>query len=194
MKLISKNKFVVIFIITIICVSSMISITKIYNKTQEKTVLIGNYIDISQNVDISFTSTFMTSSYLYKLLLNDSIKMIDNKKTQISDLIKKSNNIIINIGSYEIGCLIKIEHNNFLYDTDILNRQLEILIENIDNIYSLITIINKKTKIILCDITYPFTMNDNTLIKFYKTTNDEIYNLAVSHNIKYISKQKISLT
>ena len=111
MKFLSKNKFFLIIIITLICVISIFLINKNSKNKSQNIILIGNYVDIA-NVDTSFTSTFMDSNYLYKLLTNDSSKIINNQTIKISKHIKQAKKIIINIGSYEMDNLITTQNNN----------------------------------------------------------------------------------
>lgn len=191
MKFLSKNKFFLIIIITLICVISIFLINKNNKNKSQNIILIGNYVDIT-NVDTSFTSTFMDSNYLYKLLTNDSSKIINNQKIKISKHIKQAKKIIINIGAYEMDNLITKQKNNLIYDKELLSRQACILLENINKICIYVTNITNDNNITLCGLSNDFSYNDFYIDKFYKTLNSKIQSYAKSMCYSYLNTiQKI---
>ena len=69
MKFLSKNKFFLIIIITLICVISIFLINKNSKNKSQNIILIGNYVDIT-NVDTSFTSTFIPALFKTSIVIS----------------------------------------------------------------------------------------------------------------------------
>ena len=132
MKFTYKGKYVFFILTSIIIISVLLSILSVNNKN--KTILIGNYYNCSEKINTTFTSSFMDSNYLYKILYNNVSKKDGKNTTSINSLIKKADRIIVNIGNYELQNLIQYDQNKSLkYDIDLLNRQKMILFNNIEN-------------------------------------------------------------
>lgn len=135
-------------------------------------------------INYCFSYDRMTSNDLYKIV-NKNAKSNDGKKEYIlSEVVKKSQKIIISVGLYDFFPLINFENFGESYkenDTQI-ERQKEILIYNLTHTLEEIHLINKKVKIYLLS-PYFFSINNNevTLISSF------FYNLYLylNKNINY---------
>ena len=144
------------------------------NVNKDKTILLGNNIElIKENVDDTFTSSFMTSTLLLKMIESDASKDKEGKIVKLSNLIKESKEIIINIGSVDLCNYIKDE-DGLIYDEIILKRKSEIIESNIYNIVKLINNKSNNTNILVCEISYPYTYKDDALIKIFDELNAKI--------------------
>ena len=90
-----KHKSKVIYaLIVVLLISITIAVTLVLNKKyvsdKQYISLVGNDVENIDNVDKTFTSSFMDSDYLLSLLENDASKIIDEKIVKLSQLVKKS--------------------------------------------------------------------------------------------------------
>ena len=168
----------IILSITIILLSIGLFNTK--KNTKNFGLLLGNgseYINFNSPYDDSFAYDYNTSDFLYKMLEMDASKKNNNENIiKLSQLIKKANYVIINIGTHDIKSKIVInKYNQTLnYDLEILNRYSEVLVSNVTNIILKIKEYNSKINIYLLSLIYP-----------YNIYNDEIANLFISINKSY---------
>lgn len=158
-----------LLIILIIVFSTLI--IKSHNKSQ--ITILGNPIEnISyENVDETFTSTFMTSNFLVKMLENDASKQNGDKLIKLSSLIYNSKTIIINIGYLDL-------YN--INDEELVNRQAEITINNIKKIVGLIIEKSKNANISLCLIQIPENSN---FAHIYQRINNKIKQISIENGI-----------
>lgn len=168
----------IILSITIILLSIGLFNTK--KNTKNFGLLLGNgseYINFNSPYDDSFAYDYNTSDFLYKMLEMDASKKNNNENIiKLSQLIKKANYAIINIGTHDIKSkIITNKYNQTLnYDLEILNRYSEVLVSNVTNIILKIKEYNSKINIYLLSLIYP-----------YNIYNDEIANLFISINKSY---------
>lgn len=169
-----KKILYILSLIVLITFTVLLSI-KIYKSTnKDKTIILGNNIElIKENVDDTFTSSFMTSTLLLKMIESDASKDKEGKIVKLSNLIKESKEIIVNVGSVDLCNYIKDEEN-LIYDEIILKRQSEIIESNIYNIVKLINSKSKNANILVYKITYPYTYKDDALIKIFDELNTKI--------------------
>ena len=169
-----KHKFKLIYIaIVILLVSITLTITLTLRKVnkEQKVLLLGNDYNI-EKVDKTFTSSFMDSNYLLTILESDASKVIDNKVVKLSNLIKSSDMVLINIGKVDLEEQVIIEEDKLIYDLDIINRKKEILINNKKSIVSTINNIKKDIIIEFIQLDYPYQTNDKELVLIYKEINE----------------------
>ena len=171
-----KSKLVMLILVSLIVILSIL----IYNSHSKiNSIILGNDIEELSDVDNTFTSSFMTSTMLLKMLENDASKVIGDKIVKLSSLIKESTEIHINIGSVDINNLLTIN-----YDKEILERQSEIVISNISNIIDLIVKHTKNSTIKIYGLVNSYDNNDETLIDFYSAFNTNLENLILSKQTK----------
>ena len=146
-----KRKIIYIIIVLSLVFITLLTTLIIRNNTkQTKTILLGNDISIHENIDKTFTSSFMDSEYLLTLLESDASKTIEGKIVKLSNIIKESSLIIINIGYVDINYVLNT--NNV--DEQIINRRCEVIINNVNKIIQLILKINEKVSIKLLEIDF----------------------------------------
>jgi hypothetical protein len=135
--------------------------------------LLGNPIEniTYGNVDETFTSTFMTSNFLLKMIENDASKQCDDKLIKLSSLMQDSKIIIINIGYMDL-CNID--------DEEMLIRQSEITVSNIKSIVNLILQKSKNTMIYLCLIQ---SIENSNLVHIYQDINYKIKLISTENGI-----------
>ena len=189
MKYTSVNKKKILYsIVLILLIISIIllSINLINRKNKSFVICIGNPIN-NQEIDETFASSFMDSSFLLKLLENDSSKNVNNKIVKLSNYVKSSSMIIINIGNFEISDLIE-ETTSLTYDYELLERQRNVLLSNIPKIVDLVRNINYFANISIQPLIYSFLINDESLVEFYKNTNDSFKNIANQYKVNFLEK------
>ena len=168
-----KRKIIYITIVMLlVSITLLVTLSLKKDNKYQKIVLLGNDYNI-ENADKTFTSSFMDSEYLLTILESDASKVIDNKVIKLSNLIKSSTNVIINIGKIDIEEQISIIDNKLIYDLDIINRKKEMLIHNKEHIVSIIHSINDKTIIEFVELSYPYSINDDNIISIYKEINEK---------------------
>ena len=143
------KRIIYVIVIAFLIISIITLSIKIFKIDNHKTTIIGNTIEnIDDETDDTFTSNFMTSSLLLKMLTNDASKEKNGKLIKLSKLIDASDEIIINVGLIDLCNYIK-EEDILIYDETILNRQSEITISNISSIVNIVNTKCKKTKIVI---------------------------------------------
>ena len=92
-------KLIVLVMIFVIITLSICIFYKKDNKENNYTILLGNPLDTSITIeyDDTFTSEFMSSSYLIKMFTNDASKSVDGKLIKLSNLIKKADIVILTL-------------------------------------------------------------------------------------------------
>lgn len=170
-----KLKRIIYVIVIAFLIISIITLSiKIFKIDNHKTTIIGNTIEnIDDETDDTFTSNFMTSSLLLKMLTNDASKERNGKLIKLSKLIDASDKIIINVGLIDLCNYIK-EEDSLIYDETILNRQSEITISNISSIVNIVNTKCKKTKIVINELVYPYSIKDDKLLDIFNEINDKI--------------------
>ena len=128
----------------------------------------------------TFTSSFMDSSYLLKLLSFDASKSNEGTIEKLSDIIKKSSFIIINIGLIDFDNLIKIDETNniLIYDEEMLYQKSEIFYSNLKNIITHIYKYNKSIDLYVKKISYHYYINNDNLLTFYSLVNENIQEIV----------------
>ena len=190
-----KLKKTILYLLTLLLIPLVVtfSICLLHNdKNDIKGLLIGNNIEnvnVNYPYDDTFTSSFMDSSYLLKMIKNDASKEIDNKIVKLSTLIKKSNFVIINIGLVDIESLININENEnkLIYDEEILYQKSEVLISNLKQIIDLIYDYNDKIGLFINKLSYNFYTNDAIVINLYKNINNLYEQVAIKKGATLIS-------
>lgn len=178
----SNNKYVSI-ILALVLISSILSGKIFLSKHKNNEALMGVYMNLPSHIDTSFASNFMDSSYLVKVLKNNYSKTIKGKVISVSAYIKKQNIIIVNIGEYDINKTINSsEHQYDFLDKEILERQINILLTNVDFILSLIKEINHNCSIKLCEITNTKLTETPFINDIYNEINDNYHKLAIRYN------------
>ena len=168
-----KRKIIYITIVMLlVSITLLVTISLKKDNKYQKVILLGNDYNIT-NADKTFTSSFMDSQYLLTILESDASKVIDDKVIKLSNLIKSSTNVIINIGKIDIEEQISIIDNKLIYDLDIINRKKEMLIHNKEHIVSIIHSINDKTIIEFVELSYPYSIHDDNIISIYKEINEK---------------------
>ena len=190
-----KLKKTILYLLTLLLIPLVVtfSICLLHNdKNDIKGLLIGNNIEnvnVNYSYDDTFTSSFMDSSYLLKMIKNDASKEIDNKIVKLSTLIKKSNFVIINIGLVDIESLININENEnkLIYDEEILYQKSEVLISNLKQIIDLIYDYNDKIGLFINKLRYNYYTNDAIVINLYKNINNLYEQVAIKKGATLIS-------
>lgn len=190
-----KLKKTILYLLTLLLIPLVVtfSICLLHNdKNAIKGLLIGNNIEnvnVNYPYDDTFTSSFMDSSYLLKMIKNDASKEIDNKIVKLSTLIKKSNFVIINIGLVDIESLININENEnkLIYDEEILYQKSEVLISNLKQIIDLIYDYNDKIGLFINKLSYNYYTNDAIVINLYKNINNLYEQVAIKKGATLIS-------
>lgn len=190
-----KLKKTILYLLTLLLIPLVVtfSICLLHNdKNDIKGLLIGNNIEnvnVNYPYDDTFTSSFMDSSYLLKMIKNDASKEIDNKIVKLSTLIKKSNFVIINIGLVDIESLININENEnkLIYDEEILYQKSEVLISNLKQIIDLIYDYNDKIGLFINKLSYNYYTNDAIVINLYKNINNLYEQVAIKKGATLIS-------
>ena len=190
-----KLKKTILYLLTLLLIPLVVtfSICLLHNdKNDIKGLLIGNNIEnvnVNYPYDDTFTSSFMDSSYLLKMIKNDASKEIDNKIVKLSTLIKKSNFVIINIGLVDIESLININENEnkLIYDEEILYQKSEVLISNLKQIIDLIYDYNDKIGLFINKLSYNYYANDAIVINLYKNINKLYEQVAIKKGATLIS-------
>lgn len=190
-----KLKKTILYLLTLLLIPLVVtfSICLLHNdKNNIKGLLIGNNIEnvnVNYPYDDTFTSSFMDSAYLLKMIKNDASKEIDNKIVKLSTLIKKSNFVIINIGLVDIESLININENEnkLIYDEEILYQKSEVLISNLKQIIDLIYDYNDKIGLFISKLSYNYYTNDAIVINLYKNINNLYEQVAIKKGATLIS-------
>lgn len=177
----------IILLVMCIILSCLISIKS--NHKNNKGIIIGNKInhEISfDNCDDTFTFDYMSTAYLNKMIDIDASKIIDNKAKKLSNLIKESSYVIINIGGYDLSSVIKEDFNNnsLIYDKEILNRQKDNVVSLLNQIIRKIQSINNKTIIYLMEVKYPYSINDEYASSVYLQLNQSFYNFTKKYKVQ----------
>lgn len=152
---------VIVSLMVILLITFSCKIYKAHNKSL--TLILGNPIENIEGND-TFTSSFMTSSFLLKMIENDASKQVDDKVIKLSKLIQDSNTIIINIGSVDVANID---------DEELLTRQSQITITNIKKVVELVILKSKNTDIKLC-----------LLDESYSLINEQIKQITLKNGIK----------
>lgn len=185
--LMNKKKIIYVIITFLLVITIILLSINLHNRKNKSFVIcLGNPIN-NQEIDETFTSSFMDSSFLLKLLENDSSKNINNKIVKLSNHIKSSSLIIINLGNFEISNLIK-ENKVLTYDYELLGRQRNVLLDNIPKIIESIRNLNHLANISIYPLTYSFNFNDEYLIDFYKNINDSFKNISNQYKLNFLEK------
>lgn len=176
-------KLVLLVMIFIIVTLSILIFTKKDETKTDYAILLGNPLEnqISIEYDDTFTSEFMNSSYLLKLFKHDASKSVDGKLIKLSSLIKDSSVVIVNIGSFEIKSLITDS-----YDEEIIDRTIDVYLNNLDDILNNINNNNQNIQMYVCNIKYTESNYDKTLINIFSSLNESIRIIAKKNNAKML--------
>lgn len=176
-------KLFLLVMILIIVTLSILVFTKKGEEKNEYAILLGNPLDkqITIEYDDTFTSEFMNSSYLLKLFEYDASKSVDGKLIKLTSLIKDSSIVIVNIGSFEIKSLITDS-----YDEEIIDRTIDVYLNNLDDILNNINNNNQNIQVYVCNIKYTEGKYDKTLINIFSSLNESIRIIAKKNNAKML--------
>lgn len=187
MRLLKNNKTIYVVITILVLICSILSYKLLLNNNQKDTALIGINQYVIDDVDTSFASDFMDSSHLLKMVDLDCSKNISGKIIKLSTYIKQKDEIIINIGSYEIEKLFITNNNNEItYDNDLIDRQIKILLSNIELIIHQIKAINARCYLYLCKLNSPFEKDYFEIISIYNKINNNLNEIAQINNVTLI--------
>ena len=181
-----KHKKIMLFciVIVVIIIASFISVIK-YKTTKQDDfiVMLGNdFTDVKVNapIDKTFVSNFMESDYLLKIVTNDASKIVDEKVLKISALVKKSNIAFISIGTNDIKNQVKVNENlkTVSFDEDIVNRKIEILLFNVNEIVNQLKVFNPNINIYLLKIEYFLNYKNEKIESYVDLINQKYKNIA----------------
>lgn len=170
--------------IVVIILASFISVIKYKTTKQEDfIVMLGNDfndVKVNTSIDKTFVSNFMESDYLLKIINNDASKIVDNKVLKISALVKKSNIAFISIGTNDIKNLIKVDESlkTVSFDEDIVNRKIEILLFNVNEIVNQLKTINPSINVYLLKIEYFLNYKNEKIESYIDLINQRYKNIA----------------
>lgn len=178
-------KLILLVMIFLIITLSICIFSKKDNEEDNFAILIGNPLESKLTIDYddTFTSEFMSSSYLLKMFENDASKSVDGKVIKLTSLVKKANVIILNIGSFEIYSVIDVYANS--YDDEILNRTIDIYLNHLNMIIDNIKEIN--SNLYVCNIKYPLSSYNKDLSIIFKNLNESINQILKSKSVKLIT-------
>lgn len=176
-----KHKKTMLFciVIIVIIIASFISVIKYKTTKQEDfIVMLGNdFADVKVNasIDKTFVSNFMESDYLLKIINKDASKIVDNKVLKISQLVKKSNIAFISIGTNDIKNLIKVDESLKVisFDEEIINRKIEILLFNVNEIVNQLKTINPSINVYLLKLDYFLNYKSEKVESYVDLINQE---------------------
>ena len=176
-------KLFLLVMILIIVTLSILVFTKKGEEKNEYAILLGNPLDkqITIEYDDTFTSEFMNSSYLLKLFEYDASKSVDGKLIKLTSLIKDSSIVIVNIGDLEIKSLI-----NASDDQEVIDRTIDIYLNNLNAIINHIYDNKKNIQVYVCNIKYTESNYDKTLINIFSSLNESIRIIAKKNNAKML--------
>lgn len=189
-----KLKKTILYILTLILIPIIITFSICLlpkNNNDNKGLLIGNTVEninINYQYDDTFTSSFMDSSYLLKMLKNDASKEIENKIIKLSSLIKKSSFIIINIGLVDIESLIEVneKENLLIFDEELIYQKCEILFSNLRQCIKKTYEYNDKITVFINKLSYNYYINDEKLINIYNEINNSYKNISLENKATFI--------
>lgn len=189
-----KLKKTILYILTLILIPIIITFSICLlpkNNNDNKGLLIGNTVEninINYQYDDTFTSSFMDSSYLLKMLKNDASKEIENKIVKLSSLIKKSSFIIINIGLVDIESLIEVneKENLLIFDEELIYQKCEILFSNLRQCIKTTYEYNDKIAVFINKLSYNYYINDEKLINIYNDINNSYKNISLENKATFI--------
>ncbi|MDY2888747.1 MAG: hypothetical protein SOU19_04185 [Candidatus Caccosoma sp.] len=170
--------------IVVIILASFISVIKYKTTKQEDfIVMLGNDfndVKVNTSIDKTFVSNFMESDYLLKIINNDASKIVDDKVLKISALVKKSNIAFISIGTNDIKNLIKVDESlkTVSFDEDIVNRKIEILLFNVNEIVNQLKTINPSINVYLLKIEYFLNYKNEKIESYIELINQRYKNIA----------------
>ncbi len=170
--------------IVVIILASFISVIKYKTTKQEDfIVMLGNDfndVKVNTSIDKTFVSNFMESDYLLKIINNDASKIVDDKVLKISALVKKSNIAFISIGTNDIKNLIKVDESlkTVSFDEDIVNRKIEILLFNVNEIVNQLKTINPSINVYLLKIEYFLNYKNEKIESYIDLINQRYKNIA----------------
>ena len=187
-----KHKGLLYKIIMVILVSLIVTLSLLIfnNQNNKKVLVIGNPITLNENIEYndSFTSPFMSSSFLNRMLESDASKIVDDKIVKLSNLIKNSNDIFINIGLIDITSNIKENtiNNTLTYDLELLSRQMQLSMDFVIQIIDKVCLINNNANIYLIKQSYPYKVVNLEIETIFNSYNEFLNNLAIERDFKYI--------
>ncbi len=182
----------------------LFSISLLSCKNNKINLLIGENItikdcdfveELEKEFETSYNSDFLTSRFyidnFYSLLEKDGLNLITNNS--ILSLLKNTDEIIFNIGNYELLRLINYTELNLEYDEQVVNSSLEKFDYYLHN--SLDILISYTPKINVIPLYNSIFLEENAKQKYNQLINR--YNEVVltncqEHNVKYTDVSKLS--
>lgn len=176
-----KHKKLLFPLSLLLLISLIIALTTlIFKKNTPLTTLLGNPITTNINYDDTFSSSYMDCALLNKMITNDASKIKNEKTIKISKLLKNSSKILIHVGQVDLCNKIVFDEqkNEFIFQEDILNRQIQISVSYMKNILTQILSINKNTAIIIYKVDYPFKTQNDIIQSYFDCLNEYYFDLS----------------
>lgn len=145
----------------------------------------------SHEINHDFSSNKFYMKDFYNQLEQDAMNLITSDK--ISDLLKKTEKIIFNIGNYEVLRLIDYNKYSFNYDQEVIKTSLEMFDYYFHQSLDILTDFTKDITII--PLYNSLMLNDEDKENYsgiIKDYNKIIYDNCNEFNVKYISIEKMS--
>ncbi len=178
-----KWRFSVLIILCIFLILSLTSLIVYKSSHKEQGVLLGNPIhnvSFQFPYDETFTSSTMDTYLLEKMIINDVKKVQHQKTIQISKLIQKSTYVVICIGQIDLAKKIIYDDANktFLYDDDLIHKQMQIIVELLNNIILKIKEIQPHAILYLCQVRNPFLIKNEKVQQYFDLLNQNYLTLC----------------
>lgn len=188
-----KNKKYLILLPSLILSSCNFKNTILYlgeniliNEERITTLLKKEYKDLNDE----FASSNFIMKDFYAILEKDGLNLKTSHK--ISDVLKKTNKIIFNIGNYELLRLINTSNYSFSYDEEVLKNNKELFDYYFHQSLDILTTYTSNIVVVplynsLINRNYEERLNN--LVNQY---NSLIKEICDEYNVKYINVNKLS--
>lgn len=183
-----------IFVLLLIVVITIFSLSFIKEKEDDSLLLIGDISHVKEHlIDklddyniVDFTLSAMKSKELLFYLTNN-VKLSNEEGTKtINNLIKESKYIVLSIGINDIFSKITINkyEKTILYDKENMNLTFEVLEQNILEIIKHINNINKSVRLLMTSYDDPFYFlkNDDENDKLINDLNSLMNSICLKFN------------
>ena len=187
----TKSKKILLLIPCVVLIISLL----IVNKKEEKLVLLlGDNTGIKMHLDMmmenyqvndSLTLETMKSKDLVCYITNDASVFFENKKKSVSQLIKRSEFIVLSIGINDLYSKLTLNkyEKKITYDPDSIEIKFTLLNQNLSMILEKILLINKDAQILISTYDYPFkSLDDKDFELIFKKLNSLMNSKSLEYN------------
>ena len=187
----TKSKKILLLIPCVVLIISLL----IANKKEEKLVLLlGDNTGIKMHLDMmadnyqvndSLTLETMKSKDLVYYITNDASVFFENKKKSVSQLIKRSEFIVLSIGINDLYSKLTLNkyEKKITYDSDSIEIMFTLLNQNLSMILEKILLINKDAQILISTYDYPFkSLDDKDFELIFKKLNSLMNSKSLEYN------------